>query len=145
MSGAAVVDSSRTRRRLTVGEADYEVFRLAGVEGPDRLPFSLKVLLENLLRNEDGRRVTADDICALAAWDPGADPTRRSGSPRTAAVAVAAVCMRAIASSMSSSARRAPAAISASTSRSAEPALWYPPTGGSTADRAPSQGSSRAS
>ena len=83
MSGAAVVDSSRTRRRLTVGEADYEVFRLAGVEGPDCLPFSLKVLLENLLRNEDGRRVTADDICALAAWDPGADPTRRSGSPRT--------------------------------------------------------------
>ena len=47
------------------------------------MPFSLKVLLENLLRNEDGRRVTADDICALAAWDPGADPTRRSGSPRT--------------------------------------------------------------
>src|SRR5690349_24435836 len=55
MSGAAVVDSFRSRGRLTVGEADYEVFRLAGVEGADRLPFSLKVLLENLLRNEDGR------------------------------------------------------------------------------------------
>jgi aconitate hydratase len=72
MSGAAVVDSFRSRGRLTVGEADYEVFRLAGVEGADRLPFSLKVLLENLLRNEDGRDVTADDIRALASWNPSA-------------------------------------------------------------------------
>ena len=84
MSGAAVVDSPRTRGRLTVGEADYEVFRLAGVEGPDCLPFSLKVLLENLLRNEDGR--DGSPQTTYARWRRGIrapDPTRRSGSPRT--------------------------------------------------------------
>ena len=58
-----------------VGDVDYEIFRLAAVDGADRLPFSLKVLLENLLRTEDGRNITADDIRALAAWDPGAEPS----------------------------------------------------------------------
>jgi aconitate hydratase len=76
MGGAEVVDSFGSRGRLRVGAAEYEVFRLAAVEGADRLPFSLKVLLENLLRSEDGRDVTADDIRALAAWDAGAAPGR---------------------------------------------------------------------
>jgi len=72
---SSVVDSFGSRGRLRVGDADYEIFRLAAVDGADRLPFSLKVLLENLLRTEDGRNITADDIRALTAWDPGAVPT----------------------------------------------------------------------
>ena len=58
--------------QLTVGEATYDIFRLDRVEGSARLPYSLKVLLENLLRNEDGRVVTAEHVRALAAWDPAA-------------------------------------------------------------------------
>ena len=50
--------------------------------GHERLPYSLKILLENLLRGEDGVNVTADDIRALADWDPAADPHARSRSPR---------------------------------------------------------------
>ena len=50
----------------------------------DSLPYSLKVLLENLLRTEDGADITADDIKAIAGWDADADPTRRSSSPRPA-------------------------------------------------------------
>ena len=46
------------------------------------LPYSLKILLENLLRTEDGANITADDIRALAGWDPSADRARRSSSPR---------------------------------------------------------------
>ncbi|HEY8490154.1 MAG TPA: aconitate hydratase AcnA [Dehalococcoidia bacterium] len=65
---------SRTRLRLADGE--YEIHRLdalerAGVGHPSRLPFSLKILLENLLRLEDGVAVTADDVRALASWTPG--------------------------------------------------------------------------
>ncbi|HWN33453.1 MAG TPA: aconitate hydratase, partial [Pseudonocardia sp.] len=56
------------------GSTDHEIFRLSAVEGADRLPYSLKVLLENLLRTEDGANVTADHIRALADWDPTADP-----------------------------------------------------------------------
>jgi aconitate hydratase len=62
--------------RLSVGEATYDIFRLDAVEGAERLPFSLKVLLEGLLRTEDGANITADDIRALAAWDPDAEPSR---------------------------------------------------------------------
>ena len=54
--------------------AEHEIFRLSAVEGAERLPFSLKVLLENLLRTEDGANVTADHIRALAGWDPTAEP-----------------------------------------------------------------------
>jgi aconitate hydratase len=68
-------DSFGAKAQLQVGEHAYEVFRLDAVEGAERLPFSLKVLLENLLRNEDGLLTTADDIRALAAWDPTADPS----------------------------------------------------------------------
>ncbi|MCW2522665.1 MAG: aconitate hydratase, partial [Frankiales bacterium] len=59
---------------LSVGEADYTVFRLDKVPGAELLPFSLKVLLENLLRTEDGANVTAAQIQALASWDPAAEP-----------------------------------------------------------------------
>jgi aconitate hydratase len=60
---------------LRVGEAGYEIHRLDAVDGAADLPFSLKILLENLLRTEDGRNVTPDHITALAQWDPAADPS----------------------------------------------------------------------
>jgi aconitate hydratase len=62
------------RGTLTVGGTGYEIFRLGAVDGADRLPFSLKVLLENLLRTEDGADITADHIRALAGWDAAAEP-----------------------------------------------------------------------
>src|SRR4051794_33819610 len=65
-------NSFGARDRLTVDETTYEVFRLERVEGAMRLPYSLKVLLENLLRSEDGRLVTAGQIDALGGWDPNA-------------------------------------------------------------------------
>src|SRR5208283_2790011 len=69
-------DSLKTRRMLTVGGASYDYFSLpalaeAGFGAVARLPYSLKVLLENLLRCEDGRTVSADDVKALASWTPG--------------------------------------------------------------------------
>ncbi len=60
---------------LEVNGASHQIFRVGAVGGAARLPFSLKVLLENLLRNEDGRLVTAAQIEALAAWDPQAEPS----------------------------------------------------------------------
>lgn len=65
------------RATLGVNGKDYEIFRLDAVEEghTDRLPYSLKILLENLLRHEDGRDVTRDDILALANWDPKAEPS----------------------------------------------------------------------
>ena len=70
-------DTFGARSTLTVGGKDYEIFRLDAVkEGhAAKLPYSLKILLENLLRHEDGRDVTRDDILALANWDPGAEPS----------------------------------------------------------------------
>jgi aconitate hydratase len=59
---------------LTVGDVDYEVFRLDKVDGYEKLPFSLKILLENLLRTEDGKNVTHEQIQALASWVPTAEP-----------------------------------------------------------------------
>jgi aconitate hydratase len=67
-----VMDSFGARGRLTVGSQSYEIHRLDAAPGSARLPYSLKVLLENLLRNEDGRLVTADQVTALGAWDPQA-------------------------------------------------------------------------
>src|SRR5215467_4225432 len=67
-------NSFRSRATLRSGETDYVIYRLDAVEGAGSLPFSLKILLENLLRNEDGRQVTAEHITALARWDPGAEP-----------------------------------------------------------------------
>ncbi|HHW84384.1 MAG TPA: aconitate hydratase [Actinomycetales bacterium] len=59
---------------MKVGEKTYQINRLDAVPGLDALPYSLKVLAENLLRTEDGANVTADHIRALAEWDPEADP-----------------------------------------------------------------------
>ena len=67
-------DSFGARGTITAGGAEHEIFRLSAVEGAERLPFSLKVLLENLLRTEDGANVTADHVRALAGWDPTAEP-----------------------------------------------------------------------
>ena len=71
---AGSVDSFGARADLTVGDATHGIFRLDAVEGAQKLPFSLKVLLENLLRTEDGANVTAEQINSLANWDPSAEP-----------------------------------------------------------------------
>ncbi|MCU6481588.1 aconitate hydratase [Arthrobacter silviterrae] len=68
------VDSFGSKGVLNVAGTEYEIFRLNSVEGAKSLPFSLKVLLENLLRTEDGANITADHVRALAAWDPNAEP-----------------------------------------------------------------------
>ena len=70
-------DSFRTRKSLQVGSRTYELFSLAALQGhnPARLPFSLKILLENLLRFEDGVNVTRADVEALLNWDPKAQPS----------------------------------------------------------------------
>ncbi|WP_104166460.1 aconitate hydratase AcnA [Cryobacterium sp. N22] len=70
----SAVNSFGARDTLRVGSTDYEVFRLDAVKGFEKLPFSLKVLLENLLRTEDGANITADHIRALGAWVPTSDP-----------------------------------------------------------------------
>ncbi|HSC08843.1 MAG TPA: aconitate hydratase AcnA [Steroidobacteraceae bacterium] len=71
-----MLDSFKTRTSLQVGSRTYQIFSLAALRGQrvERLPFSLKVLLENLLRFEDGVNVTRADIEALLAWDPQAQP-----------------------------------------------------------------------
>ena len=69
-------NSFNTKSTLKVGEDTYQIYRLADLEGANRLPFSLKILLENLLRHEDGRTVTADDIQALLDWDPSAEASQ---------------------------------------------------------------------
>ncbi|WP_167142312.1 aconitate hydratase AcnA [Canibacter zhoujuaniae] len=68
------VNSFNAKDTLAVGDKSYEIYRLDAVEGYEKLPFSLKVLLENLLRTEDGANITADHIKALANWDPAAEP-----------------------------------------------------------------------
>ena len=59
---------------LEVGGNSYEIYRLDTVEGSETLPYSLKILLENLLRTEDGANITADHIRALGSWDENAEP-----------------------------------------------------------------------
>src|SRR4051794_23691209 len=68
------LDSFGAKSTLTVGTESYEIFRLDAVEGAADLPYSLKVLLENLLRTEDGANITADHVRALAGWDPTSEP-----------------------------------------------------------------------
>jgi aconitate hydratase len=68
-------DSFGAAGTLTAGGSSYRIFRVHAVEGAARLPYCLKVLLENLLRNEDGHLVTAAQIQALAGWDPAAEPS----------------------------------------------------------------------
>src|SRR6476659_8124022 len=70
----STVDSFGSKGKLNVAGTEYEIFRLNSVEGAENLPFSLKVLLENLLRTEDGANITADHVRALAGWDPRAEP-----------------------------------------------------------------------
>jgi aconitate hydratase len=70
----STVDSFGAKSTLTVGSTDYEIFRIDKVAGYEKLPFSLKVLLENLLRTEDGANVTKAQIEALGSWDAAAEP-----------------------------------------------------------------------
>jgi aconitate hydratase len=67
-------NSFGTRDTLTVDDTRYAIHRLDRLDGAARLPYGLKILAENLLRNEDGDAVTAEQIAALAAWDPAAEP-----------------------------------------------------------------------
>src|SRR3954447_10766637 len=76
----ATQDSFGAKGALEVGDQSYQIYRLSTVTGDgldvESLPFSLKVLLENLLRTEDGADITADDIRALAGWDAEAEPDK---------------------------------------------------------------------
>jgi aconitate hydratase len=75
-------DSFRARSSLQVGERRFEIFRLSAVGGSERLPYTVKILLENLLRHEDGMKVTADDVETVAGWgDAGAGPREIAFSP----------------------------------------------------------------
>lgn len=67
-------NSFNAKSTLEVGSKKYEIFDLTKVEGSNSLPFSLKILLENLLRTEDGANITAAQISALAHWKPEAEP-----------------------------------------------------------------------
>ncbi|WP_156609283.1 aconitate hydratase [Auraticoccus cholistanensis] len=70
------VNSFGAKSTLDVAGTSYEIFRLDAVEGSESLPYSLKILLENLLRTEDGRNITAEHIRDLAGWDPTAQPSK---------------------------------------------------------------------
>ena len=69
------LNSFGARDTLTVGDNSYEIYRLDAVPGTEKLPYSLKVLAENLLRTEDGANITTDHINAIANWDPSAEPS----------------------------------------------------------------------
>ena len=70
----STVDTFGSKGTLEVSGKSYEIFRLSAVEGVERLPYSLKILAENLLRTEDGANITADHVRAVASWDPDAQP-----------------------------------------------------------------------
>jgi aconitate hydratase len=69
------VNSFKARNTLAVGDKSYQIYRLDAVPGTEKLPYSLKVLAENLLRNEDGSNITKDHIQAIANWDSSAEPS----------------------------------------------------------------------
>jgi aconitate hydratase len=69
------VNSFGARDTLKVGDNSYQIYRLNAVPGIEKLPYSLKVLAENLLRTEDGANITKEHIEALAKWDPTAEPS----------------------------------------------------------------------
>jgi len=71
-------DSFNARSTLTVGDRQYQIYRLDAINNPKvaQLPYSLKILLENLLRTEDGLNITRDDIEALVNWDAKAEPDK---------------------------------------------------------------------
>ena len=68
------LNSLGSKKTLTVAGSSYEIFDISQVKGASDLPFSLKVLLENLLRTEDGANITTEHIAALAQWDPAIEP-----------------------------------------------------------------------
>jgi aconitate hydratase len=74
------MNSFSSRSVLRVGSKEYEIYRLKALDekgvSTKHLPYSLRILLENLLRTEDGRNVTADDIKALAAWNSNSKPDK---------------------------------------------------------------------
>ncbi|MCX2711900.1 aconitate hydratase [Mycolicibacterium sp. J2] len=75
MTSTDSVNSFGARDTLTVGDKSYEIYRLDAVPGTEKLPYSLKVLAENLLRTEDGANITKEHIEAIANWDPSAEPS----------------------------------------------------------------------
>ncbi|KLO31006.1 aconitate hydratase [Mycolicibacter heraklionensis] len=75
MTSKDSVNSFGARDTLSVGDKDYEIYRLDAVPGTEKLPYSLKVLAENLLRTEDGANITKEHINAIANWDPAAEPS----------------------------------------------------------------------
>jgi len=74
VSSNTSLNSFSARDTLAVGDNSYQIYRLDAVPGVEKLPYSLKVLAENLLRTEDGANITADHIRAIANWDPSAQP-----------------------------------------------------------------------
>jgi aconitate hydratase len=70
----SALNSFGAKDTLRVGQDEYEIFRIDAVPGYEKLPFSLKVLLENLLRTEDGANITSSHVDALGSWDPSAEP-----------------------------------------------------------------------
>ena len=75
MTSKDPVNSFGARNTLAVGDHSYQIYRLDAVPDTGKLPYSLKVLAENLLRNEDGSNITKDHIEAIANWDPKAEPS----------------------------------------------------------------------
>src|SRR5262245_20794346 len=74
-----MADSFGARRAFRAGDREYEIFRLDALQDTydiPRLPYTLRVLLENVLRLEDGAAVTTDDVDAVATWEPTAEPSR---------------------------------------------------------------------
>ena len=91
------MNSFGSRSTLRVGNKDYEIFRLDALDKQghktSHLPYTHRILLENLLRTEDGRNVKRDDILALAQWDPTAVPSKEiQFSPSRVLMAVCVVC-----------------------------------------------------
>ncbi|MBU6278657.1 MAG: aconitate hydratase AcnA [Actinomycetales bacterium] len=75
-ASASSNNSFQARTTLQVGGHGYEIYRIDAVPGAEDLPFAHRILVENLLRTEDGANVTADSIRAVSAWDPTAEPSQ---------------------------------------------------------------------
>lgn len=80
----STVDSFSAKQELSVGGTDYEIYALDAVEGAEKLPYSLKILLENLLRTEDGANITEEHVRAWPAGTRRRIRRSRSSSPRRA-------------------------------------------------------------
>jgi len=82
------VNSFNSKSTLKVGSKEYEIYRLDALDkqgiSTKHLPFSLRILLENLLRTEDGRNVTKEEVRALAAWNSQSSQKKKSPSPPAA-------------------------------------------------------------